>query len=106
MAWFILIVAGLLEVVWAVGLKASDGFTKLWPTVVTVVGLAVSMALLAWAMRSLPMGTAYAVWTGIGIVGTAILGIVYFHEPANLGRLACIGLILAGIAGLRFLSPA
>ena len=101
MNWMILLLAGLLEVVWAIGLKYTEGFTRLGPSVVTVAAMAVSIALLAWAMRSLPVGTAYAVWTGIGALGTVILGIVLFGEPATVSRLACIGLILAGIVGLK-----
>jgi len=105
MTWVILFVAGLLEIGWAVGLKYADGFTRLWPSVATVVSLIGSMGLLAVALRTLPLGTAYAVWTGIGTVGTAVLGIVLFREPATAMRLACIALIVAGIVGLR-LAPA
>jgi quaternary ammonium compound-resistance protein SugE len=105
MAWLVLIVAGLFEVAWAVGLKYAEGFTRLWPSVGVVVALALSMALLGVALRTLPLGTAYAVWTGIGTVGTAILGIALFREPATAGRLVCMGLIVAGIAGLKVLSP-
>ena len=105
MAWVILIVAGLFEVAWAVGLKYAEGFTRLWPSVGVVVALALSMALLGVALRTLPLGTAYAVWTGIGTVGTAILGIMLFREPATVGRLVCMGLIVAGIAGLKVLAP-
>jgi quaternary ammonium compound-resistance protein SugE len=104
MTWGILFVAGLLEIGWAVGLKYADGFTRLWPSVATVVSLIGSMGLLALALRTLPLGTAYAVWTGIGTVGTAVLGIVLFREPATAMRLTCIALIVAGIVGLR-LSP-
>ena len=104
MTWVILFIAGLLEIGWAVGLKYADGFTRLWPSVATVVSLIGSMGLLAVALRTLPLGTAYAVWTGIGTVGTAVLGIVLFREPATAMRLACIALIVAGIVGLR-LSP-
>lgn len=104
MAWVVLVVAGLLEVGWAVGLKYAEGFTRLWPSVATVVALAASMGLLAFALRTLPIGTAYAVWTGIGTVGTAILGIVLFREPATAMRLVCIGLIVAGIVGLKLVS--
>ncbi|HEX6643545.1 MAG TPA: quaternary ammonium compound efflux SMR transporter SugE [Gemmatimonadales bacterium] len=102
MAWVVLVAAGLLEVGWAVGLKYSAGFTRLWPSVVTVVALAGSMILLGVALRTLPLGTAYAVWTGIGTVGTAVLGIVLFREPATVVRLTCIALIVAGILGLKF----
>jgi quaternary ammonium compound-resistance protein SugE len=105
MAWLVLIVAGLFEVAWAVGLKYAEGFTRLWPSVGVVVALALSMALLGIALRTLPLGTAYAVWTGIGTVGTAILGIALFREPATAGRLVCMGLIVAGIAGLKVLAP-
>ena len=101
MAWWLLFVAGLLEIVWAIGLKYTEGFTRLWPSVVTIVAMAASVVLLAMAMRSLPVGTAYAVWTGIGAVGTVILGIFLFSEPATAVRLACIALIVAGIAGLK-----
>ncbi|MES2722342.1 MAG: quaternary ammonium compound efflux SMR transporter SugE [Pseudomonadota bacterium] len=101
MAWLILFVAGLCEIGWAVGLKYTDGFTRLWPTVFTGASLLVSMALLGIAMKSLPLGTAYAVWTGIGAVGTVILGIVLFKEPATVARLVCVGLIVAGILGLK-----
>ena len=105
MAWVILFVAGLLEVGWAVGLKYTEGFTRLWPTVGTVSALIASMALLGVALRTLPLGTAYAVWTGIGTVGTAALGILLFREPATAMRLACIALILAGILGLKLAAP-
>jgi len=101
MAWGILVVAGLFEIGWAVGLKYTDGFTRFWPTVLTVASMIASMGLLGLAVRSLPIGTAYAVWTGIGTVGTAVLGIVLFREPATVVRLVCIGLIVAGIIGLR-----
>lgn len=104
MAWIILFVAGLLEIGWAVGLKYTDGFTRLWPTVATAIALVASMGLLGLAVRTLPLGTAYAVWTGIGTVGTALLGILLFREPATALRLVCIALILAGIVGLKFAS--
>ncbi|MCR6474883.1 quaternary ammonium compound efflux SMR transporter SugE [Variovorax sp. ZS18.2.2] len=106
MAWVILLVAGLLEIGWAIGLKYTEGFTKLWPSVGTAISMVLSVVLLGWAMRSLPVGTAYAVWTGIGAVGTVILGIVLFHEPANAARLVCVGLIVAGILGLKLTSTA
>lgn len=106
MAWLVLFVAGLCEIGWAVGLKYTDGFTRLWPTVFTGASLLVSMALLGVAMKSLPLGTAYAVWTGIGAVGTVILGIVLFKEPATVARLACVGLIIAGILGLKLFGKA
>ncbi len=101
MAWLVLFVAGLFEVGWAVGLKYSAGFTRFWPSVATASAMVISVVLLGLAMRSLPLGTAYAVWTGIGAVGTVALGIVLFGEPATLARLLCVGLIVAGIAGLK-----
>jgi quaternary ammonium compound-resistance protein SugE len=104
MAWFMLFVAGLMEIGWAVGLKYTEGFTRLVPSVLTLAAMAVSLALLGLAIKTLPMGTAYAVWTGIGAVGTAILGIVLFGDPATMARLACIGLIVAGIAGLKLVT--
>lgn len=103
MAWTILFVAGLFEMGWAIGLKYTEGFTRLWPTVWTAFALAVSMGLLGFSLKYLPVGTAYAVWTGIGAVGTAVLGMILFHEPATVGRLVCIGLIVAGIVGLKFM---
>jgi quaternary ammonium compound-resistance protein SugE len=106
MAWVILFVAGVLEIGWAVGLKYSEGFTRIGPTVVTAVSLIGSMVCLGLALRSLPLGTAYAVWTGIGTVGTATLGIVLFREPATVMRLVCIALIVAGIVGLKLASAA
>lgn len=102
-AWIVLVAAGILEVVWAIGLKYSDGFTRLAPSVVTVVAAALSFWLLALSLRVLPVGTAYAAWTGIGAVGAAILGMMLFDEPANAARIACIALIVAGIAGLKVL---
>ena len=104
MPWMILVVAGLLEIGWAAGLKYSDGLSRLWPAVATIAAMVVSMYLLAVAVRSLPVGTAYAVWTGIGTVGTALVGIALLGEPATPIRLACIGLIVAGIAGLKLVS--
>lgn len=101
MGWGILFLAGLLEVGWAVGLKYTDGFTRFWPTLATAVALVGSMVLLGVALRTLPLGTAYAVWTGIGTVGSAILGILLFGEPADAFRLVCLVLIVGGIAGLR-----
>ena len=106
MAWVTLFLAGLLEVGWAVGLKYTEGFTRPWPTVGTAVALIASMALLGVALRTLPLGTAYAVWTGIGTIGTVILGIVLFDEAATVVRLVCIGLIVTGILGLKLASPA
>jgi len=105
MAWGILILAGLFEILWAVGLKYSDGLSRLWPSVGTGVALVASMALLALALRTLPLGVAYAVWTGIGTLGTAVLGIVLLGETASVGRLVCIALILAGIVGLKVTTP-
>jgi len=105
MAWIVLFVAGLFEIGWAIGLKYTEGFTRLWPSVGTALAMIVSVVLLAMAMRTLPVGTAYAVWTGIGAVGTVILGIVLFGEPATAARLACIGLIVAGIVGLKLVAP-
>ena len=101
MAWFYLLVAGLMEIGWAVGLKYTQGFTRLWPSVWTAVALVLSMVLLAAAMRTLPLGTAYAIWTGIGAVGTAALGVFLFGESASPARLACIGLIVVGLIGLK-----
>ena len=101
MNWLLLVVAGLFEIVWAIGLKHTHGFTRLWPTLGTVSAMVVSIGLLCLAMRSLPVGTAYAVWTGIGAVGTVLLGMVFFGEPATFPRLVSVGLILAGILGLK-----
>ena len=101
MAWIILLLAGILEIGWAIGLKYTDGFTKLMPTVLTATSMVASIVLLGIAVRTLPLGTAYAVWTGVGTVGTVILGIVLFAEPATAVRLGCISLIIAGIAGLK-----
>jgi quaternary ammonium compound-resistance protein SugE len=106
MNWFILFVAGLFEVGWAIGLKYTEGFTRLWPTLGTLVALVISMGLLGFAMKSLPVGTAYAVWVGIGAVGTAILGIVLFGEAATPGRLISLALIVAGIIGLKLATSA
>ncbi|HRQ88889.1 MAG TPA: quaternary ammonium compound efflux SMR transporter SugE [Bacteroidia bacterium] len=102
MSWVLLVIAGLFEVSWAIGLKFTDGFTRLWPSVGTIVALVVSVGLLGIAAKSLPIGTAYAVWTGIGAVGTVLCGILLFGDPATLSRLICVGLILAGILGLKF----
>lgn len=103
-AWLLLLAAGLLEVVWAIGLKYTDGFSRLAPSAVTIAAMIGSVWLLAIALKSIPVGTGYAVWTGIGAVGTAILGIVLFNEAATAARLACIGLIVAGIFGLKLVS--
>lgn len=104
MAWIILVIAGLLEVIWAIGLKYSHGFSRLTPSIITLVAMAASVFLLAYSMKSLPAGTAYAVWTGIGAVGTAILGMVLLGESASLARVLSLGLILAGIIGLKLAS--
>ncbi len=104
MAWVYLLVAGLFEIGWAVGLKYTEGFTRLWPSVWTGVALVLSMVLLAMAVRALPLGTAYAIWTGVGAVGTAALGIFLFGESASPARLACIGLIVVGLVGLKLTS--
>ena len=104
MAWILLLVAGFFEIVWATLLKFTDGFTKVWPSIGTVVAMGISMVCLAFALRAIPMGTAYAVWTGIGAVGTVILGIVLFDEPKNAVRLVCLAMIIAGIAGLKLSS--
>jgi quaternary ammonium compound-resistance protein SugE len=104
MAWVLLFAAGLFEVGWAVGLKYTEGFTRLLPSLGTVLSMIVSLGLLGLALRTLPLGTAYAVWTGVGTVGTALLGIALFGEPATAMRLACIALIVAGIAGLKLLA--
>ena len=101
MAWAILIIAGLFEIGWAVGLKYTEGFTRLWPSIWTVAAMIVSLYLLAVAIRTLPIGTSYAVWTGVGAAGTAILGMILLGEPASIARVASIGLIVAGIVGLR-----
>lgn len=105
MAWLLLIVAGLCEIVWAIGLKYAEGFTRFWPSVITVAAMLVSIVLLGWAMKSLPVGTSYAVWVGVGAVGTAILGIVLLGESASPGRLASLALIVAGIVGLKLATP-
>lgn len=105
MAWVILVVAGLFEVVWAIGLKYTEGFTRLWPTVGTVMAMILSVWLLGVAMKSLPVGTAYAVWVGVGAVGTVILGIALFGEPANTARIISVSLIIAGIVGLKLATP-
>ena len=104
MSWILLFVAGLFEIGWAIGLKYTHGFTRLWPSVGTALSMLVSAVLLGLAMRDLPVGTAYAVWTGIGAVGTVILGIALFNDPANAARLVCVGLIVAGILGLKLTS--
>ena len=105
MPWTLLVIAGIFEVGWAIGLKFTHGFTRLWPTVGTAAAMIVSLGLLGIAMRSLPLGTSYAVWVGVGAVGTAVLGIVLFDEPATAGRLVSLGLIVAGIVGLKLATP-
>jgi quaternary ammonium compound-resistance protein SugE len=104
MAWIYLIIAGILEVVWALGMKRTEGFTKLGPSLFTIGFMIVSFYLLALAMRSLPAGTSYAVWTGIGAAGTVIFGMIYLGEPRDLGRILCVALILSGVIGLKVLS--
>ena len=105
MAWVLLVLAGLFEIAWAIGLKYTEGFTRLWPTIGTIAAMVVSLSLLGVAMKSLPVGTAYAVWVGVGAVGTAILGIVLLGEPANTGRIVSLVLIVAGIVGLKMATP-
>lgn len=106
MAWLILTLAGLFEIAWAIGLKYTEGFTRLWPSLATVAAMIVSFLLLAAAMKTLPVGTAYAVWTGIGSVGTVMLGILLFNEPATAARLSCATLIVVGIVGLKLFADA
>ena len=106
MAWIILFVAGLFEVGWAIGLKYTEGFTRPWPTVATVLSMAVSLWLLGIALKTLPVGTAYAVWVGVGAVGTVILGVALFDEPTNAPRMLSVALIVAGIIGLKLSPPA
>lgn len=106
MAWIILFLAGLFETGWAIGLKYTEGFTRLWPTVWTVVAMAISLWLLGIALKSLPVGTAYSVWVGVGAIGTVVLGIALLEEPANAARLFSVGLIIAGIIGLKLATPA
>lgn len=105
MAWVYLFVAGLLEVGWAIGMKYSDGFTRLWPSALTIVSIVVSLFLLSLSLKSIPIGTAYAVWAGIGTVGTAIVGIAVFSESTDVLRLASIGLIAVGLVGLKLVTP-
>ncbi|MFN2376229.1 MAG: quaternary ammonium compound efflux SMR transporter SugE [Candidatus Binatia bacterium] len=106
MPWLILITAGLFEVGWAIGLKYTEGFTRLWPTVWTAVAMFISLGLLGIAMKSLPVGTAYSVWVGVGSIGTVFLGVVLLGEPVNAARMISVALILAGIVGLKLASPA
>jgi len=105
LAWIILLFAGLCEVAWAVGLKYTEGFARLWPSVGTLLAMVVSVVLLGWSLKTLPLGTAYAVWTGIGAVGTALLGMALFDESREAARLVSIGLIVAGIVGLKLVTP-
>lgn len=104
MHWLLLVAAGVLEIGWALGLKSTHGFTRLWPTVGTMAAMAASLALLGLAMRTLPVGTAYAIWTGIGAVGTVVLGMVLFGEPASVVRLGCVALIVVGMVGVKLSS--
>ena len=106
MAWISLVIAGLLEIGWAVGLKYTEGFSRLWPSVATVSVMIASFALLSQALKTIPIGTGYAVWTGIGAAGTAIIGMIYLGEPREALRVLCIVLIIAGVVGLKFASPA
>ena len=105
MAWTLLLIAGVFEIGWAVGLKYSDGFTRPWPTTLTVAAMVISMVLLGLAAKDLPIGTAYAVWTGIGAAGAFVLGILLFREPATALRILCVSLIIVGVVGLKLLSP-
>lgn len=104
MNWIYLLIAGILEVGWAIGLKYTDGWTKLYPSILTVIGMTASFYFLSLALKSLPIGTAYAIWTGIGTVGAAVLGMIFFDEPRDVLRILCIMLIIAGIAGLKLTS--
>jgi quaternary ammonium compound-resistance protein SugE len=106
MAWSCLLLAGLLEIIWTLGLKYSDGFTRFWPSLVTLAASAASLALLSFSLKALPYGTAYAIWTGIGAVGTVLVGIFLFGESINAARMGCLALILGGIVGLRLVTPA
>jgi len=105
MSWLVLLCAGLFEIAWAVGLKYSEGFSRFWPSVGTALAMLISLLLLGWSLKQLPLGTAYAVWTGVGVVGSAILGIVLFGESVSALRLVSIGLILVGVAGLKLATP-
>lgn len=105
MAWTILIIAGLFEIIWAIGLKYTEGFTKLWPSVFTITAMIVGFILLSQALRTIPVGTGYAVWTGIGVVGTAVIGMLFLGEPRDTARVICLLLIVVGIVGLKIVSP-
>lgn len=105
MAWVVLFIAGLFEIVWAVGLKYTEGFTKLWPSVGTVGAMVVSFLLLSHALRTIPVGAGYAIWTGIGAVGTVVVGMAFLGEPREVGRMICVLLIIIGIVGLKLASP-
>jgi quaternary ammonium compound-resistance protein SugE len=105
MAWIALLLAGLLEIAWALGLKYSDGLTRFWPTLATVTAILLSFALLSASLRSVPFGTAYAIWTGIGAAGAIVTGMVWFGEPADLFRVTCLSLIVAGMIGLKLVTP-
>jgi quaternary ammonium compound-resistance protein SugE len=105
MAWLALLLAGSLEILWILSLKYSEGFTRLGPAVLTVVSIALSFVMLGWSLKSVPFGTAYAVWTGIGAGGAVLLGILLFGESADISRIACLGLIIAGTIGLRLVTP-
>lgn len=104
MPWLLLLIAGLLEIVWAIGLKYTEGFTRLWPSVITIAAMIASVAFLGLALKQIPVGTGYAIWTGIGAAGTAILGMILFNEPATAARIACLALIVGGIVGLKLVS--
>lgn len=104
MPWFILFIAGLFEVVWAVGIKYTEGWTRLWPSLFTICAMIASFYLLSMALKNIPMGTAYAVWTGIGTIGTVMYGIIFFKEPTDILRIVCIMLIICGIVGLRIMA--
>jgi len=104
-AWISLAIAGLFEIVWAISMKYSEGFSKLWPTVLTFAAMWISFAFLSYALKLIPIGTAYAVWVGIGAVGVAVIGIFWFKEPAGIARLLCISMIVMGVVGLKLFSP-
>lgn len=104
-AWISLVIAGMFEIVWAISMKYSDGFSKLWPTLITFGAMWISFAFLSYALKTIPLGTAYAVWVGIGAVGVAIVGVLWFKEPAGFARLMCISMIVMGVVGLKFFAP-